>query len=161
MVPTMIPDEIPELEYADEDYVEDDWIEGGLYGGVIGGAVGGILGGVLEEAPLPPPDPSKGPLRVGGDVKAPIPVDAPPPVYPEGALNSRLEGTVTVEAIIDKNGRVQNLRTLRSSDPVFEAAAIEAVARWKFRPGTLWGEPIDTIFKLTVNFEMVKRGKKN
>jgi TonB family protein len=35
-----------------------------------------------------------------------------------------------------------------------DQAAVDAVRRWKFRPGTLNGQPVDVIFNLTVNFKL-------
>jgi len=102
------------------------------------------------------PDNPPGPLRVGGDVKAPIKVEAPPPVYPELARKARIQGIVIVEAVIDKDGNVIKAKVLRSPGAHFgfDQAAINAVKQWKFKPGTQNGKPVDVIFTLTVIFKL-------
>lgn len=60
----------------------------------------------------------------------------PAPEYPAELRNRRQEGTVTVEFMVDTNGRVFNAVVLRATAPGFEEATLRAVARWKFEPGT-------------------------
>ena len=83
---------------------EGGGIEGGIAGGVPGGVVGGVIGGIVDAPPAPAQ--SKSPLRVGGDVKAPVLISAPQPVYTEIARKARISGIVIVEAVVDSNGRV-------------------------------------------------------
>lgn len=145
---------------------------GGEIGGVKGGEIGGVLGGKVGgtgtgregdgtgglEAPVapapPPPPPPSGPLRVGGDVKAPVVVDRADPEYTESARKARVAGVVVVEAIIDKNGRVQDVKVIKGLPMGLGASAEAAVRRWRFKPGTLNGQPVATIFNLTVNFKL-------
>ncbi|HEY0158021.1 MAG TPA: energy transducer TonB, partial [Thermoanaerobaculia bacterium] len=110
-------------------------------------------GGV--EAPVaPPPPPPSGPLRVGGDVKAPVVIDRADPKYTESARNARISGIVVVEAIIGKDGRVQDVKVVKGLPMGLGAEAEAAVRRWRFKPGTLNGAPVATIFNLTVNFKL-------
>src|ERR1051326_2112935 len=149
-------------------------VAGGVQGGVVGGTVGGVLGGQLggqlggtpggqvggtgtETAPPPPPPPPEkpeGPLRVGGDVKAPIVEHRVDPQYPEMARKGRVAGLVIVEAIINKEGSVEQVKVIKGLPFGMSESAVEAVKQWKFKPGTLNGEPVDVIFNLTVNFKM-------
>ena len=144
-------------------------VVGGVQGGVVGGTVGGQLGGVLggtvgstetaeakPEPPPPPPPPPKeeGPLRVGGDVKAPVVINRVEPQYTDVARKAHTSGVVIVEAIIDKNGNVDQVKVIKGLPMGLSDAAEEAVKRWKFKPGTLNGEPVDVIFNLTVNFTL-------
>ena len=94
------------------------------------------------------------PLHVGGDVKAPVVIRRITPQYPRPALAIRLNGSVIVECIIDKTGRVRDARVLRSSSPLFDQSAIDAVLQWQFAPGSLHGDAVDTIFDLTVTFQV-------
>jgi protein TonB len=94
------------------------------------------------------------PLPVGGEVKAPVVIRRVTPLYPRTALTIRLNGSVIVECIIDKNGRVRDARVLRSSSPLFDQAAVDAVQQWQFAPGSLHGKAVDTIFDLTVTFRV-------
>ena len=140
---------------------------GGVKGGVVGGQVGGTGTGTAGEgtggpeapvAPPPPPPPPppvpSGPLRVGGDVKAPVTISRGEPNYTDTARKARVAGVVIVEAIIDKQGNVDNARIIKGLPMGLSEEAVKAVKRWKFRPGTLNGEPVATIFNLTVNFKL-------
>jgi protein TonB len=59
---------------------------------------------------------------------------------------------VIVETIIDGNGNVTDVRVLKGLPMGLDASAIDAVKKWKFKPGTLNGQPVPVIFTLTVNF---------
>lgn len=141
---------------------------GGEVGGVIGGQLGGQLGGTgtgnegtgtgpAEPAPPPPPPPPPpptAPLRVGGDVKAPVTIARADPEYTEGARKAKIAGIVVVEAIIDKQGNVDEVRVIKGLPMGLSEEAEKAVRKWKFRPGSLNGQPVATIFNLTVNFKL-------
>ncbi|HYI08501.1 MAG TPA: energy transducer TonB, partial [Thermoanaerobaculia bacterium] len=144
-------------------------VVGGEIGGVKGGEIGGVLGGKIggtgtgtegegtggNEAPVaPPPPPPTGPLRVGGDVKAPTILERPEPKYTEAARKARVTGIVVVEAIIGKDGRVQDVKVVKPLPMGLAEEAEAAVRRWRFKPGTLNGQPVTTIFNLTVNFKL-------
>lgn len=129
---------------------------GGQVGGQIGGALGGVEGGVVggtpggtgsERAP-------SGPLRVGGNVKAPRVLARPQPAYNEVARRARIQGIVILEAVIDKQGNVERVKVIRGLPMGLTESAVDAVKKWKFRPGTLNGQPVDVIFNLTVNFRL-------
>ena len=102
----------------------------------------------------PPPAEPTGPIRVGGDVKAPEKVSYPSPVYTEIARKARITGVVIVEAIIDKEGNVTNVKVLKGLPMGLDQAAVDAVKRWKFKPATLNGKPVAVIYNLTVNFQL-------
>ena len=58
-----------------------------------------------------------------------------------------MNGTVIVECIIDKTGRVREAQVLSSTSPLFNQSAVDAVQQWQFAPGSLHGHAIDTIFE--------------
>lgn len=95
------------------------------------------------------------PFRVGGDIKEPRKIRNVPPTYPEVALNARVEGYVILEALVGKDGRVQDVKVLKPH-PLFEAAAIEAVRQWQYEPSTLNGVPIAVLMNVTVQFNLKK-----
>ena len=95
-----------------------------------------------------------GPLPVTGDVKAPIVVHRVQPIYPRVALMGRMNGTVVVQCIIDRNGLVRDTRVVRSTFAAFEQPAVDAVRQWVFTAGSLHGQAVDTIFELTVSFRV-------
>ncbi|HEV7426169.1 MAG TPA: TonB family protein [Thermoanaerobaculia bacterium] len=92
------------------------------------------------------------PLRITGDVKAPVVIRRVDPQYPKTAIALHLNGTVVVECIIDKSGRVREAHVVSSTSPFFNQSAVGAVQQWQFTPGSLHGTPVDTIFDLTVTF---------
>ena len=64
------------------------------------------------------------------------------PLYPEAARAEGIEGWVRLEYDISIDGRVENLRVLESSPPgVFDAAAMAAVAQWRYRAAVIDGAP--------------------
>ncbi len=92
--------------------------------------------------------------RVGGDVKAPVVVTRVDPVYSEAYRRARISGIVILEALIDAQGEVKDVRVLKSLGPDLDTAAADALRQWKFQPGTLNGEPVPVIFNLTMNFKL-------
>lgn len=136
-------------------------VVGGVIGGVVGGQVGGVPGGSLDGVPGGTGDSGgdasaipSGPVRVGGNVKAPIIVRRFDPEYTETARKGRVSGIVIVEAIIDRHGNVDRVKVVKGLPLGLSDSAVQAVKKWKFKPGTLAGQPIDVIFNLTVNFEL-------
>jgi len=115
-------------------------VEGGIEGGVIGGAPGETAGG--EETDY---------VRITGN--APQCIKNVPPVYPEIARAARVEGVVILEAKVDKEGKVEEARVLRSI-PLLDQAAIEAVKQWEYEPFLVNGEPKAFLLTITVNFSL-------
>ena len=104
--------------------------------------------------PEPPPVPQRGPMQVGGEVKAPVRVSGPDPRYPEAARRARIEGTVVVEAIVNRQGLVEQARVTRSLGWGLDEAAMDAIEQWRFVPATLAGDPVDVYYLLRVNFSV-------
>lgn len=107
---------------------------------------------VLGVAP-PPPPPVTEPIRPGGKIRPPKKIVDVAPVYPEIARRAQVEGVVILEAIIGENGRVRDVRVLRSN-PLLDAAAIDAVRQWQFTPTLLNGQPVSVIMTVTVAFKL-------
>lgn len=93
------------------------------------------------------------PLRIGGDIKEPKKIKDVRPVYPDIALNARVQGIVIIEAQIDRDGRVSNARVIRPV-ALLDDAALEAVMQWEFEPVLLNGQPVPVIMTVTVNFTL-------
>jgi TonB family protein len=102
----------------------------------------------------PPPSEPEGPIHVGGDVQAPVKTYAPQPQYTEIARKARIQGVVIVQAIIDKQGTVTNVKVLKGLPMGLDNAAVETIKTWKFEPATLNGKPVDVYYNLTVNFTL-------
>ena len=90
------------------------------------------------------------------------PFDQPPrlihptrPKYPQDAFVRRVQGTVELEILIDKTGRVIGTRVLKSI-PALDAAAIACVREWRFRPARHAGEPVATRALAPVTFRIFR-----
>ena len=75
------------------------------------------------------------------------------PVYPEEARAAGVKGVVILEAIIDQQGRVSEVRVLRSL-PLLDEAAIDAVRQWEYTPTMLNGLPVPIVMTVTVQFAL-------
>jgi TonB family protein len=73
------------------------------------------------------------------------------PVYPPNAKRYGFFGAVVVSAKVNKNGTVSDVRVL-SGNPVLGDAAVDAVKRWRYKPATSDGVPIDSTVQVTINF---------
>ena len=123
-------------------------------GGERRGVPWGSETGVGVDGPPASEQVTGGPLPVAGDVKAPIVVRRVQPIYPRVALMGRMNGTVVVQCIIDRNGQVRDTRVVRSTFGAFDQPAVDAVKQWVFAAGSLHGQAVDTIFELTVSFRV-------
>ncbi|MEO8658617.1 MAG: energy transducer TonB [Bryobacteraceae bacterium] len=164
MAPKAIPKEIAMIK-------EDDMpppsgavgvvggVPGGVPGGAAGGVIGGIIGGIPSAAPPPPPvkeapkpvTPQR--IRVGGNVQSAKLIRQPKPSYPPLAKQARIQGTVRFNAIIGKDGTIQNL-TLVSGHPLLVPSATDAVKQWVYQPTLLNGEPVEVVTQIDVNFTL-------
>jgi len=73
------------------------------------------------------------------------------PDYPMLARQMKVQGAVILQALISREGSIQELQIL-SGPAILAAAAREAVKQWRFKPYYQNGEPVETQAKITVNF---------
>jgi periplasmic protein TonB len=154
--PTVIPKTIAKLK--EQPVVQSTGVVGGVTGGVpggeMGGVLGGIVGGVMGGPPPPPPKPTTPQrIRVGGQVEQAKLIYKPTPEYPPLAKMARIQGSVKLEAIISKDGTIQDLKVL-SGHPLLVKAALDAVKQWRYQPTLLNGEPVEVITEIDVNFTL-------
>ena len=102
------------------------------------------------------PGSAEAPLRVGGDVQAPVAIEKVEASYTEEARNAGINGIVILEVVIGSDGLVKKASVLKPLPFGLNQAAIDAVTQWKFKPGTLNGKPVDVIFNLVVIFRLDK-----
>lgn len=152
---------------VDEEAPPAAWTEGpaGVVGspGPASGPLSRVIGDAIGPIPLAPtpvkPDaktvPQETPIRVrvGGLVKAPVPLQTPQPVYPEMARRARIQGVVHLEAIVATSGTVQGVQLI-TGHPLLVAAAIAAVREWRYTPPTLNGDPVEMVMYVDVIFKM-------
>jgi len=73
------------------------------------------------------------------------------PGYPMLAREMKVQGAVTLQALIGRDGLIQDLKIL-AGPPILANAALEAVKQWHFKPHYEGTEPVETQAKITVNF---------
>jgi protein TonB len=129
-------------------------VVGGVPGGVPGGAIGGVLGGIISGTPTAVPKvatPQR--VRVSQGVSQGLLIHQVKPSYPPLARQARIQGTVVLQAVIGKDGNIQNLKVV-SGHPMLAPAALEAVKQWKYKPYYLNGEPVEVDTTINVNFTL-------
>jgi protein TonB len=84
----------------------------------------------------------------------PVPKFQAAPQYPFDMRRTGTPGEVVVDFIVDARGAVQNAFALRSSQREFEAAAVLAVSKWKFRPGRKDGRDVATHMQVPIVFTL-------
>lgn len=88
-------------------------------------------------------------------LKYPVVLADPKPGYTEDARRSRTEGIVLIQAVIRKDGSVDSFKVLRGLGHGLDESAIQTIAsRWRFRPGTLNGVPVDVLASIEVSFRL-------
>ncbi len=81
--------------------------------------------------------------------------------YPEKALREGTQGRVMVDFIIEKDGKVTNVRVVKSVSPELDAEAVKVVsASPKWKPGRRAGEKVRTSMTIPVEFRLEKKGAK-
>ncbi|HKD84348.1 MAG TPA: energy transducer TonB [Terriglobales bacterium] len=129
-------------------------VVGGVPGGVPGGAMGGVLGSVMSSMPTAVPKaatPQR--VRVSQGVSQGLLVHKVQPQYPPLARQARIQGVVVLQALIGKDGSIQNLHVV-SGHPMLTNSALEAVKEWKYKPYYLNGEPVEVETTINVNFTL-------
>jgi len=86
----------------------------------------------------------------GEAAAAPAPVKREAPEYPKGAEKRGIEGFVALKFNVDADGNVMSPQVVEASPPgVFDAAAIEALSKWKYEKGSATSDmQIKLSFKL-------------
>ena len=158
--PTVIPKTIRQVKDEPEPPPQVAvGVVGGVPGGVPGGTAGGVLGGIIgSNAPPPPPPPKAATpkrIRVGGQVESAKLIFKPQPEYPPLAKMARIQGTVRLEAIISKDGTIQDLKVIQGH-PLLVKAALEAVQRWRYQPTLLNGDPVEVVTEIDVNYTLAE-----
>lgn len=92
-------------------------------------------------------------IRISGGVITKNILSRVDPVYPKDARDAHIGGVVVMNALIGKDGRVQNLAVV-SGPQALQAAAIDAVRQWVYRPYVFNGQAVDVMTTITVNFNL-------
>lgn len=94
--------------------------------------------------------------KLTGEFAPPTKLFAPDPQYTPAAYEARIEGVVSLEMIIDKNGAVRCATILRRLPMGMSQSLLDTVRTWKFKPATLHGEPVAVRYELSVSFGIAR-----
>jgi TonB family protein len=81
-------------------------------------------------------------------------IDRVVPHYPARARREGVAGAVVIRGIVRRDGRIDDVEIIKDLPYGLGEAARDAVRRWRFRPATYRGEPIDVYYTVTVNFRL-------
>ena len=92
---------------------------------------------------------------IGSGVTMPQILHQTTPSYTKDAIEAKVQGKVHLQAVIRKNGRVDSFKVLSGLGYGLEEKAIQEISsRWRFRPGTLNGRPVDVLSTFEVQFNL-------
>ncbi|HXB74221.1 MAG TPA: TonB family protein [Candidatus Acidoferrales bacterium] len=106
--------------------------------------------GAVIEAPDAPKR-----ITIGGNVQQAKLLSQVRPVYPPDAKAARVQGKVTLQALIAADGRVADL-TVLSGDPMLAPSAIQAVSQWVYNQTLLNGVPVEVMTQIDVNYTLMQ-----
>jgi TonB family protein len=106
-----------------------------------------ILANAAAQVPAAPSVP------VGGQVQQARLISSVSPAYPPLARSIRLQGDITIDALIDSTGRVTTMKPL--SGPVaLQQAAMDALQQWRYEPARLDGQPVSMHLSVIMKFRL-------
>ena len=112
----------------------------GKGGGFGPGEGGGVGGGVF---------------RVGGGVSQPTVIYKVDPEYSEEARKAKYSGSVLLQIVVDTEGRARDILVVKSLGMGLDEKAVEAVQKWKFKPGMKGGQAVNVRATIEVNFRLL------
>lgn len=90
--------------------------------------------------------------------KKPEAISQIPPTYPAELRKAKIEGLVTISFVLTEEGRVEEPRVENSSRTEFEKPALDAIRKWRFRPGMKEGKPVRSFIKIPIRFRVASNG---
>lgn len=111
------------------------------------------ISGIVSAAPTNVPRPAPQTFKVSQGVSQGLLIKKVAPVYPQQALQMRIQGAVEILANIGKDGSITKVKLL-SGDAILARAAMDAVKQWKYKAYYLDGQPVDFQTQITVNFKL-------
>ena len=92
--------------------------------------------------------------KPGNGVTAPVVVREVKPQYTADAMKAKIQGTVRVECVVETNGKVGDVKVIKSLDPGLDQEAVKAVKRWTFKPGKKDGKAVRVRIELELTFTL-------
>ena len=86
-------------------------------------------------------------------VTSPAVIHEQKPNYPEEAMEARIQGAVIMKCIVQTTGSCEDIQVAQSLDPMWlDPEAVKAIQEWRFKPGTLKGEPVPVMVDIEMRF---------
>lgn len=120
-----------------------------------GTGIGNREGPGIGDGPRGPGGPGNAGLKPGNGVSAPMLLFSPEPEYSEEARKAKFQGTVRLALVVDERGNPAQIRILTPLGLGLDEKAIEAVRKWKFKPGMKDGKPVAVQASVEVNFRLL------
>jgi protein TonB len=127
----------------------------------IGGGIGTGSGGGVGSGRGPGVGPGSGggfgggAYKIGGGVSQPLLISKVEPEYSEEARKAKWQGTVEMQIVVDEHGMPKEMKVTRALGLGLDQKALEAVAKWRFKPGMKDGKPVPVIATVQVNFRLL------
>jgi protein TonB len=116
---------------------------------------GGAMAGLGDVRALTAPDAIKDEtFDVSELEKRPEVVSPVAPMYPRELEKAKIEGAVTLVFVLNEDGRVEEPRIENSSRPEFEKPSLDAIRKWRFRPGMKDGQAVRTYLRIPIRFRV-------
>jgi protein TonB len=92
----------------------------------------------------------------GNGVTSPRLIKEVKPNYTGDAMRAKIQGVVTMAAVVMPDGSVGSVQITRSLDPTFglDQEAIKTVKQWRFAPGTKLGQPVPVLVEIEMTFTL-------
>jgi periplasmic protein TonB len=154
MMPSRIPREIADVNETEPppapEFPGGSGVPGATGSSGSGSGVPFSIGSSTNSMPTLSPLPAVRPIRISHMMEGNL-IHRVQPDYPSLARQARIQGTVVLRAIINREGRIENLQVV-SGHPMLVPAAIDAVRQWRYRPYVLNDQPVEVETQITVNF---------
>ena len=76
------------------------------------------------------------------------------PRYTSDALGRKIQGSVWLDLVVTREGRIEQVRVTQSLDPGLDQEAVAAVRLWRFQPGRLGNTPVDVAITVVMDFSI-------
>ncbi|MBI4876941.1 MAG: energy transducer TonB [Acidobacteria bacterium] len=126
-----------------------------------GGGIGSGSGGGVGSGDGPGFGPGRGGgvgggvYKIGGGVSAPQLVFKVEPEYSDEARRAKFQGTVVLYVVVDEKGMPRDMKVVRPLGLGLDEKAVEAVTKWRFKPGYKDGRPVAVAATIEVNFRLL------
>jgi TonB family protein len=115
-----------------------------------------LLAGVSAFCQQAQPPLPEGVYRIGNGVTSPSLIGRTDPEYSREAKIAKMSGKVRISLVVGEDGMPRDIRVADSPGLGLEEKAIEAVSKWRFKPGLKGGMPVSVAVTVTVNFGLVR-----